>query len=326
MHLIQREYKGFLIASVIGLLAYFTAPYLPSAFNSILIALLFGMIIGNAISLPTDFQSGISFTSGKLLELSILFLAFNINYTHIAALGASSFVIIAVMILLMLLFTFYFARKVNCPGATGWLVGFGTAICGSSAIAALAPAVAKNKEDVGIAMAVVNLFGTLGMIALPFVLLKFDFSIAEAGLLLGGSLHSVGNVAGAGYGINNEIGEAAITIKLARVAMLSPALIFFSYLVNRNNVKNWKEHFSLPWYLWGFIGITILTSFINIPDAILTVMELLGKVVLTIAMAAIGLKVSFKNLYNSGRRGIVFGTIVFAVQVMLIVFLMKLLM
>jgi uncharacterized integral membrane protein (TIGR00698 family) len=326
MKLIQREFKGFFVALLIGLLAYFTAPYMPSLFNSILVALLFGMIVGNVLSIPSEFQSGISFTSGKLLELSILFLAFSINYTHIASLGASSFAIIVIIILVMLLFTFYFAKQVKCPGATGWLVGFGTAICGSSAIAALAPSVAKNKDDVGIAMAVVNLFGTLGMIILPFILLKVDFSVAETGVLLGGSLHSVGNVAGAGYGMSNAIGEAAITIKLARVAMLSPALIFFNFLVNRDNVKNWKEHFSLPWYLWAFIAITVLASFINFPEPFLSIMEQSGKIVLTVAMAAIGLKVSFKNLYYSGKRGIVFGAIVFSVQIILIVLLMKLLM
>lgn len=326
MKLLQKEIKGIVLAALLGLLAYYTAPLLPSLFNSILVALLFGMVIGNAIKLPDSFQSGITFTSGKLLELSILFLAFSINYKHIAALGVNSFIIVLVTIVMVLLFTFFLAKKVNCPGSTGWLVGFGTAICGSSAIAALAPSVAKNKDDVGIAMAVVNLFGTIGMVAMPFVLIKFNLSAAETGLLLGGSLHSVGNVAGAGYGINNEIGEAAITIKLARVAMLSPALIFFNYLVNRNEVKNWKEHFSLPWYLWGFIAITIITSLINIPEAVTHSMEFSGKITLTIAMAAIGLKVSFKNLYNSGRRGLGFGLIIFVAQLILLAILMLLLM
>ena len=55
-----------------------------------------------------------------------------------------------------------------------------------------------------------------------------------------------------------------ITIKLARVALLSPALILFNFLVNRAQVKSWKEHFDLPWYLWGFIGITVLTSLVNL--------------------------------------------------------------
>jgi uncharacterized integral membrane protein (TIGR00698 family) len=243
---LKKELNGFLLAAVLGLLAYYMAPLLPSLFNSILVALIFGMVIGNAVKLPAPLQSGITFTSGKLLELSILFLAFSINYNHIAALGINSFIIVLATIIVVLVFTFYLAKKVNCPGATGWLVGFGTAICGSSAIAALAPSVAKNKDDVGIAMAVVNLFGTIGMVLLPFVLIKLNLSAAETGLLIGGSLHSVGNVAGAGYGINNEIGEAAITVKLARVAMLSPALIFLIISLIEMKQKTGKHIFHYP--------------------------------------------------------------------------------
>jgi len=322
MKVLTREYRGIFLSTAIGLAGYLSALYIPSSLNSILLALLLGMIVGNFVRIPESFQSGISFTSGKLLELSILFLAFSISYKHITGLGVANFTIIVVMVLLMLIITYYLSAKVKCPGSTGWLVGFGTAICGSSAIAALAPGVTKDKEDVGIAMAVVNLFGSIGMIALPFLLMKMDLTITQMGLILGGTLHSVGNVAGSGYVISNEVGEAAITIKLARVALLSPGLIFFNYLVNRHNVKHWKEHFSLPWYLWGFIGITILTSFIPIPQAITEIMETIGKIILTIAMAAIGLKVSFKNLYHSGKKGVGFGLMVFVIQILLVTGLM----
>lgn len=322
MEQLKKEYRGILLATLIGLTAYAASAYLPSSFNSILLALLAGMLLGNTLRIPDNLQSGIGFTSGKLLELSILFLAFSINYAHIANLGLLSFSIIAVMVVAMLFFTHYLSIQMNCPGSTGWMVGFGTTICGSSAIAALAPSVAKNKEDAGIAMAVVNLFGSIGMIAMPLVLTKMDLSTTQMGLLIGGTLHSVGNVAGSGYAISSQVGEAAITIKLARVALLSPALIFFNYLVNRNNVSNWKEHFKLPWYLWSFIGITILSSLVQFPEAFLSGMETTGKVILTIAMAAIGLKVSFKKLYQSGQKGLGFGLIVFAVQILLVAALM----
>lgn len=315
---IQKEYRGFLLAALIGLSAYYAAGFLPSVFNSVLLALLAGMVIGNAVHVPASFQSGIGFTSGKMLELSILFLAFNINYGHITQLGWQTFVIVAVVLLGILLITFYLAQKAKCPGSVGWLVGFGTAICGSSAIAALAPTVAKEKEDVGISMAVVNLFGAVGMILFPIVFAQFDVSSLDAGLLIGGTLHSVGNVAGAGYAMSNEVGEAAITVKLARVAMLSPGLIIFNYMVNRNHVSDWKEHFSLPWYLWGFIGITIITSVADLPTTLLQASETAGKIVLTIAMAAIGLKVGFKQLIQNGQKGLLFGLVIFAIQIALI--------
>ncbi|MBK6984438.1 MAG: putative sulfate exporter family transporter [Bacteroidetes bacterium] len=322
---ILKEYKGVLLATTIGLIAYFSSSFLPASLNSILLALIIGMVVGNFIKIPDNYQSGIGFTSSKLLEFSILFLAFSINYTHIANLGAKSFSVIAIMVVVMLLITYYLAIKVKCPGSTGWLVGFGTTICGSSAIAALSPSITKNKDDIAISMAVVNLFGSIGMIILPIILQNFNLNTTQIGLMIGGTLHSVGNVAGSGYSISNEVGEAAITFKLARVALLSPALIFFNYLVNKNNVKNIKDFFNLPWYLWSFIGITILSSLIDFPSSFLEIMETLGKVILTIAMAAIGLKVSFKKLYVSGKSGIVFGLVIFMLQILLVTGLMLIL-
>jgi uncharacterized membrane protein YadS len=104
--------------------------------------------------------------------------------------------------------------------------------------------------------------------------------------------------------------------------LLSPGLIFFNYLVNKNEVAHWKDHFKLPWYLWSFIGITILSSFVQFPKTFLDAMETGGKIMLTIAMAAIGLKVSFQKLFQSGRKGIIFGLLLFALQIIIVAGLM----
>jgi uncharacterized integral membrane protein (TIGR00698 family) len=308
------DLKGISSAVIIGVAALFLSAYTPSYLNSILIALIIGIVLNNLIAIPKDVESGLTFTSSKMLELSIIFLAFSINYVSISKLGVGSFSSILITVTLVLIAIIYFSRVFKCPTSTGWLIGFGTAICGSSAIAALAPSVSKDKEDVAVSMAVVNLYGSIGMILLPLLLPYLQLSTNQIGLLIGGSLHSVGNVVGAGYGMSDEIGEVSMTIKLARVALLSPALIFFNYLVNRNAVNSWKEYIKLPWYLIGFFIISILTSFIPLSTEFISSMEYIGKVVLTIAMAAIGLKVSFKKLISSGRKGIIFGLFIFALQ------------
>lgn len=322
MKILNKELKGIILAGIIGFLAYFSSDILPFSFNSILLALLLGMFFGNVLAVPSSFQSGIVLTSSKLLEFSILFLAFSINYAHIVKLGFTSFAIITITVLIVLILTYYLSIKIKCPGSTGWLVGFGTAICGSSAVAALSPTITKNKEDVGIAMAVVNLFGSIGMVILPLVLMRLNLNDGQLGLILGGTLHSVGNVAGSAYSVSNEVGEVAITVKLARVALLSPALIFFNFLVSRNASKSWTEYFKLPWYLWSFIAITILSSLLKFPPAFLNAMETTGKIILTFSMAAIGLRVSFKNLFLSGKKGMVFSLIIFVIQILILLLLM----
>lgn len=309
--------SGILFTVLIAAFAWAISGLLPFL-NSILVGLLLGIVIGNFFKLPSQFSSGISLTGTKVLEFSILFLAFGINYSYMGKIGWQSFLLVVLVVFAVLLFSVFLSKKMNCPSTVGWMVGFGTAICGSSAIAALAPSLNKNKEDVGVAMAVVNLFGTLGMLFLPLILTFFSFSTTEISVLLGGTLHSVGNVAGAAFAVSPEVGEQALTIKLARVALLSPGLIFFSYLTRDNKGKNWKSYFHLPWYLWGFILITVFVSLVEIPHQLINFTAEAGKVLLTVAMTAIGLKVSFSSLINAGKKGLFYGFLIFLFQIILI--------
>ena len=303
------------------------ALYTPSWLNSILLSLLLGIVLHNSIKIPAIYEAGISFTGSKLLEVSVVFLAFSINFSTFVGLGWQSFLIIVLLVFSMLFITFYLSQKIKCPETTGWLIGFGTAICGSSAIAALSPMVAKNKDNVGIAMAVVNLLGTVSMIVLPFILGLFLQDDREIGFLLGSTLHSVGNVAGSAFSVSDYVGETAITIKLARVALLSPGLIAFHFLLKRNQKPEQGEPvgFRLPWYLWAFIAISIVGSFIPYPDTWIQNMESAGKVILTIAMAAIGLKIGVVKLIQTGQKGIIFGVIIFVLQFALVFGLMSVL-
>lgn len=310
-------YPGFVLTIFIAAFALGISYYFPFL-NSILIGLLFGIVIGNFYKIPVKYSNGISLIGTKTLELSILFLAVGINYSHIGKIGWQSFLLIGIVVFTALLFSVFLSKIMNCPSTVGWLVGFGTAICGSSAIAALAPSLNKNKEEVGVALAVVNLFGTIGMLVLPLFIAAFSFTTLESSLLLGGTLHSVGNVAGAAFSLSPEIGEQALTIKLARVALLSPGLIFFTFLTQDKSLKNWKNYFKLPWYLWGFIFITIFVSLIDMPQSLINFSSEIGKILLTLAMTAIGLRVSFSSLILTGKRGLLYGLIIFLFQIVLV--------
>ncbi|MCC5915932.1 MAG: putative sulfate exporter family transporter [Cryomorphaceae bacterium] len=321
LHWLREHAPGLGLILFVGLGSHLGADYLPGV-NGIMLGLLLGIALGNIISLPKNFEKGVGFSSSKVLEFSIVMMAFSINFGHFAKLGYGNLLLVVLVMLGVLLLTVFLARKLNCPDSTGFLVGFGTAICGSSAIAAVAPSITKNNADIGIAFAVVNLMGSLGMIAMPFVLSLFQLTEIENGVVVGASLHSVGNVAGAGYGMDKLVGDTAISIKMARVALLSPAVIFFTFLVNRKNAGNWKDHFKLPLYLWAFIAVTLMTTFLPIPENFIQTMSSVAKLLLTFAMVAIGFKVSFKNLYQSGRKAMTFGLVIFGVQIILIAIFM----
>lgn len=316
---LQDKWKGILFTAIIGVLSIVLERFTPSWLNSILLALLMGIALGNWIKVPESLAPGIEYTSAKMLEFSLLFLAVGINYSEIGELGSTAFLGIVLVVFIVLTLTVVLSRKFNCPANTGVLIGFGTAICGSSAIAALASASTKNqKEDVAIAMAVVNLLGTVGMLLFPVLIANFQLSTSTIGFLVGGSLHSVGNVAGAGFSIGETAGDAAITVKLARVALLTPGLIYMTYLTRQQQRQGWKSYLKLPWYLIAFIVISILVSFIDVPESTTKGLESIGKIILTIAMAGIGLRVSFKKLMLAGSKGLTFGIVMFAIQVALL--------
>jgi len=314
----KKNILGILLVLAIGAIAYLLAPYIPY-FNTVILGLLLGIFLGNLISFKPRFEPGIQLASGKGLELAILFLSFSINYRNLAALGVHSFVIIGVVLFGTLFLTRVISRKMNCPGNSGLLIGFGTAVCGSSAIAALAPQLKSDKTETGLAMAVVNLLGTAMMLLFPLVLPFFDLSQADQGLLIGGSLHAVGNVAGAGYTISPEVGEAAITIKLARIALLSPALLFMQFLLRDKSQGLAKIKFKFPWYLTGFLIITLINSIFTLPAPFIMAMKEIGEILLMLAMVAIGLKVKLKHLLQSGKKGVLFGLVIFGAMLLLLV-------
>jgi len=314
------QLPGILLAAGLGLAAIFLSGFTPSFLNSYLLALLVGMFLAPQIAKSPLFDAGITLSSAKMLEWSVVLLAFTMDYKAIGAIGATDFISIALVVLFTLVATYYLSKVLSCPGKTGWLIGFGTAICGSSAIAALAPKIKANKEDVAISLASVNLLGSFGMILLPLLFEFFPIAEKQMAFFIGASLHSVGNVAGAGFSVSEDVGQLALVYKMARVALLSPALLFMVWLDARKTEEG-RLKFQLPWYLIAFLVISVFVSFIPLPKAAIQVSDLIGKMILTIAMAAIGLKVDVFRLVKAGQRGLVFAMLVFVLQMSLLWFL-----
>ena len=309
----KNKRPGIILAAGLGLAAIFLSGYTPSFLNSYLLALLVGMLLAPQVNKVPLLDAGISLSSAKMLEWSVVLLAFSMDYKAVGAIGAKDFIVIVIVVLFVLLVSYYLSKVLSCPGKTGLLVGFGTAICGSSAIAALAPKIKAEKEDVAISLAAVNLLGSLGMILLPLLFQFYPLAEQQMAFFIGASLHSVGNVAGAGFSVSEDVGQLALVYKMARVALLSPALLLMVWLDARKT-EGQSFKFQLPWYLIAFLLISILVSLFPLTEGMIKGSELTGKIMLTIAMAAIGLKVHVFHLLKAGQRGLLFGVIVFVLQ------------
>lgn len=295
---------------------YAIADYIP-ALNSVMLGLLIGIIIGNIFTIPSAIGGGLKYAGSKLLEVSIVMLAFGISASSLTAMGLPYLIKTIIGVLLVLGAAIFLHKALNCKGSTGLLTGFGTAICGSSAVAAASPFISEDKEDAGIAIAVVNLIGALGTFILPVVLTYIDLDDHQKGFVIGGTLHAVGNVAGAGYAMNDLIGDTAISIKMVRVALLSPMVILYGYFANRQKGSNKKASFKLPIYLWLFLGITVLTFFVEFPEPIVHYLKIAGKIFLTAAMLAIGLQIGLIKLFQAGKSAFLYGIILFIIQLLI---------
>lgn len=315
MATITKSIPGLLLVLLLTSLAILISPSIPRM-NEVLLGLLLGVVLGNMNGQPDIIQPGIRLVSKEVLNIAIIFLGFGISFQHMAALGSGTLLILILTILIILVLTWSLANLFGCKTTTGWLVGFGTAICGSSAIAALSASITKEKEDVGIALAVVNLMGLFGMLALPTMLAMWPQPDPLSATLIGGSLHAVGNVAGAGYALSDSIGDLALTVKLGRVALLVPGLVFFNFLANRTG--SWRDQLTLPYYLWGFLMAVTLVSLIPLPDYVLNILQETGKMLLTMAMVGIGLGMRFQQLYRTGRVALGFGLIIFILQLLVV--------
>ncbi|TNE81846.1 MAG: putative sulfate exporter family transporter [Bacteroidetes bacterium] len=309
----KKELPASILILLLGSLAYFLSPLLPYL-NGVMAGLLLGLLAGNFLPARVTEGKAPNWMAGKGLEWAILLLSFSINYQHLISLGWQSLLYLILVMAFVLWLSPKLAKKLGCPGQSGILIAFGTAICGSSAIAALSPQIKASKSDTATAMAVVNLLGIVFMLLFPVVLPQWLSNPDDQGFMIGASLHAVGNVAGAAYALGPEIGEYALGIKLARVALITPAL-FFVYALTRDKTEGAAQPgFKMPWYLWGFLAVTVVNSLFNLPPVVTKSAISAGEMMLTLAMVAIGLRIRIGALMSSGKRGLSFGLLIFGIQ------------
>jgi uncharacterized integral membrane protein (TIGR00698 family) len=324
MNIFSSLFPGILVTGLIAFISWFLGPLIPGL-NAVILGLLLGILVGNVFQFPEKFSGGIKFSSGKILEFTIVMLAFEVNLGELSQVGFPILATVVSTIILLLLATLYLGKKMSCPGANGWLIGFGTAICGTSAISALGPIITKDKAQIGISLAVINILGGLGIFFAPIVVKLLGFDAVQSGVLVGGSLHSMGHVAGAAALFEDDVRNVAISVKLVRIALLTPALIVFSNIVNKKQNSEANYSLKLPTYLVLFIVVSIFVTFVDLPGAFLLFFKSLGAFGLTISMVAIGMGISFKNLIQSGGKSLLFGVVIFLVFILLILGMIHLL-
>lgn len=310
------------------LISYFLEWSIPSyPLGPVATALILGIFLGNIlqISKKSTFTSGLRFCEKTVLEFSIILMGLKLNFSYLLKLGPKALVFVIVAIMITLIVAPIIGRffKLNFKGAL--LTGVGSAVCGSSAIAAFNPVLGASAMQMALAIGIVNFLGTIGIFVLPVICEIFQFSDIQSSFLIGGTLQAVGHVAASGFSLGTKVGENAILIKMFRVLMIGPIVLIYSFYQSLKEGRGKKISMpKFPLFIIGFLLASIVTSYFG-NNQITHYLLIISKILLTTAMAAIGLKISFKDLKNDGTSMLYTGTTIFIVQIIVAICLIYLL-
>lgn len=309
---------GIIYVFIIAVIAYFLDQSFPNtvldSLGAVTIAIIIGIIIGNMSWIPKSFEPGIRFSEKKILAAAIALMGLQLNITQLGELGLAIIPVIVIMMAISISIGIFIGPKMGVRKNFGALLGIGNAVCGSSAIAALAPLVTDKKEEIGISVGVVNLLGTIGLFILPPLAIFLQLDDTNGGLLTGGSLQAVGHAVAAGSSVSNEVGIIATLIKMGRVLMLGPAVIILGLIFGKSQTENNKQKVKLPGFIIVFTVLMLVNSFIKLPEEFLLTVKTIDKWLLIIAMAAIGNRILFKDLRTQGPKALLLGIIIFVFQ------------
>lgn len=305
-HAIRRNWPGVSVAIVIAISATFISANYGGP--QLLYALFFGLAF-HFLSQEAKCRPGIEFCSKILLRTGVALLGVRITFGQIASVGVTPLVIVVCGLVLTLGFGYMLSRWLKRPATEGLLSGGSVAICGASAALAIAAVLPQNKENEKFTLLTVvgvTTLSTLAMIVYPLLIKLFGLDPTEAGVFLGGTIHDVAQVVGAGYMVSNHTGDVATFVKLTRVACLVPVVLGLSIVFKSQNGKTELDSAPLvPFFLIGFVGLVIANSMGLISHDVGGWLNNASRACLVTAIAALGVKTSFQSLVSLGWRPVV---------------------
>ena len=299
-----------------------------SPISTVMIAILLGIVMGNAFTPRPGMMIGLDFTQKYILKLGIIFLGIRLSFTEFLKFGTIAIPLIIVCILSVLILIKLLIKKVSISSKMSYLIAIGTSVCGATAIIATAPVINAKKTEVAYAIANITLFGVIAMLVYPyFANIYFYGEPMKAGLFLGTAIHETSQVAAAGLIFDQQFNSpetlnVATVTKLIRNTFLVIMIPLFAFLYNRGEVK--EKNYSIinifPYFVIGFIGMILVR---NIGDQIFLIennsyyvwinfisyIKTLATVFLTMAMAAVGISINLSELKSMGYKPFVVGFI-----------------
>lgn len=306
---LRSMFPGFAVSVLVAATAQFLSEHYGAP--AMLLALLLGLALNFLAEDGTRTAPGIAVTARTVLRLGVALLGARISVDMLAELGGPAIALVVAGVVLTIGFALIASRFVGRSWRFALLTGGSVAICGASAamaIAAVLPKHEKSERDLVFTVLCVTVLSTVAMVVYPMLSNLFLFDARDSGVFLGGTIHDVAQVVGAGFSIGPETGETATLVKLIRVSMLAPVVLCFSLAIRQMGLADLSEGKRpplLPGFVIGFLVLAALNSIGLIPQMVADWAGALSRWALLIAIAAVGIKTSLARMLEVGAGAIV---------------------
>lgn len=323
MNFLTKNWKGILVCLCIAVPSWFLGNAFPIIGGAV-IAIIAGMIITMFIKDKSPLEAGIKFTSKKILQWAVVLLGFGLNLSVIVQTGKQSLPIIISTITVSLIIAFILCKVMHIPGKISTLVGVGSSICGGSAIAATAPVIDADDEEVAQAISVIFFFNVLAAIFFPTFgkLLGFGTASGEAfGIFAGTAINDTSSVTAAAstwdtmWGLGSSTLDTAVTVKLTRTLAIIPITLVLAFIrAKSQKAGDGQAKVSLkqifPMFILYFVAASIITTIavsLGVSASVFSPIKTLSKFFIVLAMSAIGLNTDIVKLIKTGGKPIFMG-------------------
>ena len=277
--------------------------------EGLVVAILVGMIVRTLWTPPAITDSGVAFSAKQLLEVAIFLLGASVDLPLLMHAGPSLAIGIVLLVILGIAGSYSIGRVMGLPHKLAVLVACGNSICGNSAIAAIAPVIGAKKEHVVSSIAFTAILGVVVVLGLPLLIQPLGLNNYQYGVMAGLTVYAVPQVLAAAFPVSVLSGQVGTLVKLVRVLMLGPVVVFFA-LTHRDRTERGTsssgQRFRLtrfvPWFIIGFLFLAILRSAHALPGTLVAPTRALSTWLTVAAMAALGLGVDLKALRTVGPR------------------------
>ncbi len=310
--LITQALPGLVAAALLAALAVWLAdqPWVKNTthVSALLIVILLGMGWRSLIHVGESLAPGIRVAQRPVLRWAVAGLGFRLSVAELVKIGAPALAVVVVSTSAALVFGWWIARRLGVPEKMGLLLGVGGAICGASAVVAADSVVQGEKRDSALALGVITLLGTIGIVIYPMLHRVLGLGDFAYGVWDGASLHEMAQVVAAGFGVSEEAARVATVVKLARICLLAPVVFYLSWsLRHRHREAGTARVSAVPWFLGMFVVFAVLNSSALVPRAWIEIAKSADLWLLCIGMAGVGLQTGFGDLRSAGLRPIAAG-------------------